>query len=234
MAEEPRNPKNAAGPFYVVKGQCISCGAPRAEAPGLVTLDEDGCYFHKQPETPAEVNDAIRAMFVSCIEVYRYGGDDPNIRHRLTELGYASLCDRPLEGHVVVRNRVRFSLDQGDQASEVAAALLSALERTCPDGMCTMMVGGDSERAEFEYTHSASYGTPRRYIVERVPKPTHVTPSSAYRDGATIDVWLLTESDGRSTPIWLHDVLTKAGAVGVRWFSRDEWEGAQAGRELPY
>jgi hypothetical protein len=234
VAEEPRNPKNAAGPFYVVKGQCISCGAPRAEAPGLVTLDEDGCYFHKQPETPAEVNAAIRAMSVSCIEVYRYGGDDPNIRHRLAELGYARLCDRPLEGHAVVRNRVRFSLDQGDRATNVATALLSAFERTWPDGKCTRMVGGDAERAEFQYTHSATYGTPRRYIVERVPKPTHGTPSSVYRAPAPPQVWLLTEDDARHTPIWLHDVLTKTAAVGIRWFSRVEWEGRQAGQELPY
>jgi len=58
----PRNPKNAPGPFYVLRDQCISCGAPQAEAPGLVTLDDGvGCYFHKQPATAAEVNDAIRA-----------------------------------------------------------------------------------------------------------------------------------------------------------------------------
>src|SRR5579872_4377324 len=74
VAEHPRDSRNAPGPFYVVQNQCISCGAPQAEAPGLVTLDDGGCYFHKQPETDAEVNDAIRSMLVSCIEVYRYGG----------------------------------------------------------------------------------------------------------------------------------------------------------------
>jgi hypothetical protein len=110
----------------VVQGHCISCGAPQAEALGLVTLGEDGCFFHRQPETPAEVNDAIRAMLVSCMHVYRYGGDDPTIRRRLAELGHAVLCDKPLEGHpVVIRNHVRFSLAERGEATDIARLLLS-------------------------------------------------------------------------------------------------------------
>jgi hypothetical protein len=30
-------------------------------------------------------------MFVSCIQVYRYGGDDTVIRRRLADLGHAGL-----------------------------------------------------------------------------------------------------------------------------------------------
>src|SRR3974390_2622707 len=99
VAAQPKDPRNAPGPFYVVKGECVSCGAPQAQAPGLVTLGDDGCYFHKQPETPAEVNDALRAMFVSCIDACRYGGRDPAIRRRLAEVGDSHLCDNPLKGH---------------------------------------------------------------------------------------------------------------------------------------
>jgi hypothetical protein len=98
VADRERNPKNAAGAFYVLKDQCISCDAPRYEAPGLVAFDDEtGCYFQRQPETDHEVDDAIRAMFVSCVEVYRYAGIDPTIRRRLAELGHAHLCDQPLE-----------------------------------------------------------------------------------------------------------------------------------------
>src|SRR4051812_12847152 len=182
MAGKPRHPRNAPGPFYVVKDECISCGAPQAEAPGLVTLDVNGCYFHKQPETTAEVNDAIRAILVSCIEVYRYGGDDPSIRRRLAELGHARLCDRPLEGHpVVLRNHVRFSLARGDRATEIASLLLSTFESTWKNGKCTRLVAGDAHRSEFEYTHSEKYGTPRRYVIERVPMPSPAKTSSIYR-----------------------------------------------------
>jgi len=75
VTERIRNPHNAPGPFYVLANNCIACGAPQAEAPGLVDGcgSEDGCHFRRQPETPEEVDSAIRATFVSCIEVYRYG-----------------------------------------------------------------------------------------------------------------------------------------------------------------
>jgi hypothetical protein len=236
VADHPRNPRNAAGPFYVLKAQCISCGAPQAEAPGLVTLDDEvGCYFRKQPDTAGEVNDAIRAMFVSCVEAYRYGGTDPLIRRRLAELGYSHLCDHPLEGHpVVLRNHVRFSLAHGAEATEVARQLLSAFETTWKNGACTKVVAGDTRRAEFEFTHSTEYGTPRGYAVERVRTPVPVGPPSVYRDPSTVDVWLLVEEDGRHPPTWLHEVLVKNGAANIRWFSRDEWNARAVGEELPY
>jgi len=48
-----------------------------------VTLGEGGCYFHRQPETAAELDGAVRAVTVSCIGAYRYGGNDPAIVSRL-------------------------------------------------------------------------------------------------------------------------------------------------------
>jgi hypothetical protein len=234
MSDDARNPKNVAGPFYVLKGQCISCAAPQAEAPGLVTLDEGvGCYFHKQPTDAAEVNDAIRAMFVSCVQAYRYGGTDPVIRRRLAELGSSHLCDHPLEGHpIVLRNHVRFSLPELDQATEVARHILSAFEATSRDGKCTKIVAGDAHRADFEYTHSAKHGMPRRYTVDRVRAP--MPMPSAYRDGSTAHVWLLVEDDGRALSIGLGDVLTNIGAFDIRWFSHAEWNARTEGQELPY
>jgi hypothetical protein len=234
VAEQPRNPRNALGPFYVVKGHCVSCGAPQAEAPGLVTLDDDGCYFHRQPETPAEVNDAIRAMFVSCIEAYRYGGDDPTIRRRLAELGHSHLCDSPLEGHpVAIRNRVRFALVERGAATDVARLVLSWFEGNWKDGRCTKPVTGDSDTAVFEYTHSETYGTARRYTLERLPTPP-LAPATAYRAPSTVHAWVLAEDEGRYPPIWLHSVLERNGALGIRWLSRDEWTARADGAELPY
>lgn len=80
---------NVAGPFYVEDGSCITCGAPEAEAPGLMgSVDEEGhCYFKRQPETEEEVEQAINAVRVSCCRGVRYGGDDPEIIRRLGE-GY--------------------------------------------------------------------------------------------------------------------------------------------------
>lgn len=240
MSEEPRNPKNAAGPFYVVKGQCISCGGPPAEAPGLVTLDDDeGCYFHKQPESPSETNDAIRAILVSCIAAYRYGGTDPSIRRRLAELGHSGQCDHPLEGHpAILRNHVRFTLPGRDDSTEVARLLVAAFSSTFGDGRCTRAVAGDQHRSDFEYTTSSKYGAPRRYTIERLtPASRGRRPLSAYRNPVSAPAWLLSEEDG-THPIWIHEVLVEIGALMIRWFSAQEWkealEGGASGQELPY
>jgi hypothetical protein len=234
MAEQPRHPRNAPGPFYVMKGHCISCGAPQAEAPGLVTLDDDGCYFHKQPETPAEVSDAIRAMLVSCIEVYRYGGDEPTIRHRLAEIGYSRLCDNPLKGDpIVLRNHVRFALTEGGEATDVARLVLAWFEEYWKDGRRTKPVAGDADTAIFEYTHSEKYGTARRYTLERIETRPPIA-ATAYRASPAVHAWLLSADDGHFPPIWLHSILQTHGALGIRWFSRGEWTERADGAELPY
>ncbi|MFO0736430.1 MAG: ferredoxin [Labilithrix sp.] len=235
MADDERNPKNAPGPFYVLNGHCISCGAPRHEAPSLVTLDDDGCYFHRQPETDRDVDDAIRAMWVSCIEVYRYGGTDLTIRRRLAELGQADLCDHPLEGHpVVLRNRVRFALADDGGAISVARRVLTWFEAAQTNGACTSPVTGNAQRAEFEHTHSERYASSRRYTIESVqaPRPTERLPM--YRDPAPRHVWVLSEPDGRHPLVWLHSVLVENGAADVRWFSGDEWVRQADGASLPY
>lgn len=236
MAEQPRNPKNAAGPFYVLQDSCISCGAPEYEAPGLVTHDKKaGCYFKKQPETAAEVDDAIRAMFVSCIEAYRYAGDDLNIRRRLAELGHAGLCDHPLDGHPVVRRSlVRFSLADDADATAVATKILSAFEATQENGKRTKAVRGDGRRAEFDFTVSTLYATSRHYTIERVETSQSSDPLTAYRDPSTVYVWMLIDEEGGHPPIWIHDVLVRSGASHIRWFSRDEWNAHAPGNALPY
>ena len=88
-------PKNSPGPFYVEKDCCIACEAPYHEAPDLMAHDEDGghCFFRRQPETPEEVELAIRACCVSCVWAVRYSGDDPEILRRFRELGCIDLCD---------------------------------------------------------------------------------------------------------------------------------------------
>lgn len=100
------------GDFYSENGSCTACGAPQAEAPVLIEHSrEDHCYFRKQPVTGAEVDQAIRAMMVSCTNALRYGGTDEQILKRLYENGMADLCDRQPQQHypVVVRNRVDFT-----------------------------------------------------------------------------------------------------------------------------
>jgi len=42
-----RHKDNVDGPFYVVNGECISCGAPELHAPSLMSHDSQGhCFFY--------------------------------------------------------------------------------------------------------------------------------------------------------------------------------------------
>ena len=86
MAEE-YTPKNAPGPFVVLKDQCITCGVPESEAPDLMAHDDEAnsCYFRRQPTSPDEVARAIRAVQASCCEAVVYRGSDADILRRLKQ-----------------------------------------------------------------------------------------------------------------------------------------------------
>jgi hypothetical protein len=95
-----RYPENSKGDFYVENQVCISCGAPEAEAPGLIEhskLEYGHCFFKKQPTTADELDRAINAMQVSCIAGIRYGGKDKAILKRLYDLGLQAECDYKLD-----------------------------------------------------------------------------------------------------------------------------------------
>ncbi len=88
MEEIKRHPLNANGDFYVEYDTCLQCDAPYSEAPELMDYDEDfHCYFKRQPETEEEIEQAINAVCVSCIEAVRYGGDNPEILEKIDK-GY--------------------------------------------------------------------------------------------------------------------------------------------------
>ncbi|MDQ2687476.1 MAG: ferredoxin [Armatimonadota bacterium] len=93
-----RHPLNAPGPFYVVNGDCLTCGLAEAEAPELIeSVETHGhCYYKRQPETTEEVEQAIMAMAVSETAAHRYGGNDPVILRRLKMLGCEWHCDQRL------------------------------------------------------------------------------------------------------------------------------------------
>ena len=89
-----RAPLNVEGDFYVVKDTCITCMAPHQEAPELMGLDkETGCYFRRQPQTPEDLERAIEAVRVSCVEALRYAGNDPEILEQLRAKGCKSQID---------------------------------------------------------------------------------------------------------------------------------------------
>lgn len=94
---------NAPGPFYVIKGICILCAVPPETAPQNIKWDEayqsgctecpTNCRIAKQPETPREIEQVIKAASQSCIEAIRYCGTDPAVLARFQELGMGGYCD---------------------------------------------------------------------------------------------------------------------------------------------
>ena len=89
------HPQSAPGDFYVVNGECITCGAPHAVAPNLVGWAENAefehCIWKRQPQTQEEIEEAISAILVSEVGCHRYAGNDPGILDRLG----STYCDAP-------------------------------------------------------------------------------------------------------------------------------------------
>ena len=91
MRRDKAYPENAPGDFYVVRDECITCDAPRQYAPDLIGWYEDPsgmgrrshCYFKKQPESPDEINRAIKAIRANCCGSYRYLGSNPQLKREL-------------------------------------------------------------------------------------------------------------------------------------------------------
>jgi hypothetical protein len=90
-----RTPANVPGDFYVAADQCISCGAPEAEAPGLIRFDDVhlSCFFYQQPVDAESTYRAVSAVAVCCAGALRYGGSDRDILRRLARLRLVNQCD---------------------------------------------------------------------------------------------------------------------------------------------
>ena len=110
---EGRFPKNIEGDFYTIgyeidgnwSGECTACGLPEIEAPELLApIDNDNSdtYFILQPVTPEEIDKAISALQICCVEALRYGGKNKDILKRLDP----RLCDYKINIFgKVVRNK---------------------------------------------------------------------------------------------------------------------------------
>ena len=101
MPNPPRErvPENAPGDFCVEANMCLRCCLPHAEAPELMndaSIKFRECYFRRQPQTDAEVEQAIQAFCVSETGAQRYGGTSAAIIRRLHEVGCGDCCDHSL------------------------------------------------------------------------------------------------------------------------------------------
>jgi hypothetical protein len=95
MMETMESTKEA---FYVQQGCCIRCGAPQEIAPTLIgwRANEEltECYWIRQPQTPDELEQAIKIIHTQDLGCHRYAGTNPKIIRRLP----SDQCDFPSLG----------------------------------------------------------------------------------------------------------------------------------------
>ena len=74
------------GDFYVEDKCCTLCGVPQMVAPDLIGKSDTGygnCYWKKQPETPAEMEQAFAIFEVQELGCHRYAGTDEVVQLRI-------------------------------------------------------------------------------------------------------------------------------------------------------
>jgi len=87
--------QNAAGPFYVEDGCCLLCDVPRSMAPEMFkyTADEQHCFIHRQPETPADLQKMFEVLKTQDIGCIRCRSRDSGLLQQLRHQGLADACD---------------------------------------------------------------------------------------------------------------------------------------------
>jgi hypothetical protein len=78
--------KTTTEDFYVQPRCCLSCGVPQSVAPDLVGWTSENspqCYWIKQPETAAELNQAIKLFQTQELGCHRYSGNNPALLQKL-------------------------------------------------------------------------------------------------------------------------------------------------------
>jgi hypothetical protein len=228
-----RHPRNQPGPFYVVDAECISCGAPEAEAAQLMSHDDKGhCFFVRQPSTEQEVDAAIRAVWTSCCGAVRHGGSDTNILDRFARIGESSRCDeqRAAGPSLSIRNYVRFSFGNFASTGSMETDLKQILE----------LISGSLEG------HSGGNGSFFRYGRDDASF-LFVRGGQAFRNSIRFTVrhvagieWILHISENELALIGFGIGIDKALRRGhlfsnIRWLTEDQVADANAIGDLhPY
>jgi len=202
------------GDFYIRNGECITCGAPRAEAPDIVEHGMDGhCYFKKQPQTETELDQAINAMMVSCINALRYGGTEEKILKRLYEDGMADLCDNIPEGQypILVRDRVSFNFE--GLMDELANLLIAKFASMGSHVMIEKVVNNNIDHFSFVKRWTGG-GSGLIYDCTRKYEEGYILQISAEK-GRTFDGMI-------GVGALLHDFLKVDSRItNIKWFARN-------------
>jgi hypothetical protein len=235
-APSSRHRHNADGPFYVVNGDCMSCGAPEMHAPELMSHDSHGhCFFTRQPASLHETDEAIESTWSSCCGALRYGGTDDGVLIRLAELGLAEQCDFRLKLDPKPRARTCVKFEFAGQ-SKTAAANAKEIATYLADFVGKSNSSGGKVRSLRVTEVSASFLYEWRYVLAepcRIKFAIEPQPDQHH--------WwvLITREDGHGTTafaISTHKALIEdARFRSIQWFTDDERKGCvNVGHSLPY
>jgi hypothetical protein len=233
-----RHRQNVDGPFYVVNGECMSCGAPEMHSPNLMSHDTNGhCFFTRQPATSEETNVALVSTWASCCGALRYSSKHHETLVRLAELGLAERCDFRLkdEPRPLTRSVVSFGFGGTDTRTEAAETqeitkyLAGFLEkRGHGDGRVrSLRFSGLGASFVYEWGGHA-FPVPFRitFTVEPQPQQGRWAVRMAREDG----------QERRGFAISIHDALQHDSRFrAIQWFTDGEWTAGKGnGVSLPY
>lgn len=189
------------------------------------------CFVKRQPETPEEVNQMLRAVWSSCIACLRYEGKDPEVVRRLVDLGMGEQCDAP-SGTLPerqVRHHGAISVREADDPGSAALLtdLRTVLLRSPKAKELSTEIRKDSDG------HSFFYKWWEFETAEVLIRLIRVEPwSGAY----------LVSVGGSNRTAYTGAAISVDGALraderihSIRWHTRPDWEEAcRLGQELPY
>jgi len=228
-----RTPANVEGHFYVEADQCISCGAPEAEAPSLIRFDDvhQSCFFYRQPADAEDTYRAISAVAVCCVGALRYGGSDPAILRRLARLHLANQCDGSMRTEsseplsIVTFSDTAYPADTKSRLIGVGERVATALAAVAPHlTVSTPEARAEGDVISFSYTWTSSVPG-NNVAVSSADDGTDRWCVSVTREGAPMLDWVGGNID---------DALRTIPEFNDRrWYSPREWAGSRKWESYP-
>jgi hypothetical protein len=188
------------------------------------------CYFRRQPETPDEVNSALRAVWSSCCQVLRYSGNDHVVLTRLGHLGQSSACDYPLVScpTELIRDRVTFTIASSidDPQSNLKTILQFLADSLVGNPLHSRNEKFSYKKHEASFRHYWSLPDHRNFIEIRLKKRSQ-------------SAWMCSVEDNEVAAIGMAMTLDKTLHANpqfenIRWFATTEDPDRDPGQPHSY
>jgi hypothetical protein len=238
-APPPDQPHGSPGAFYVVSDCCTACGVPWDIAPTLFGFDKTKsiCFLKHQPNTQAEVAQALEVIWAAELQCIRYGGDDAEILRRLVESGEEGACDQPPQPGVrrLLRNHVTF--ESADAPSRDAIA----------EDLRTWILAKNADLASYDSSEVVHHK-----LTNTVEHRGEVGFLYSWFGDTYYEIWIGPGESGTYRWLIRHSPVEQRGSIGlifmldrwlrdvkrfesIRWYTATDWRtGVERWQERPY